>query len=65
MKKYYKLSNNEIIINPNTSQEENLTEETKECEYCKYNPEICRGNGRGVYCDWFTIVNGFEEIEEE
>ena len=64
MKKTYTIRENNVIIFPNTKDERNLTEECKECSYCIYNKQACRGNKEGIFCDWFTIDNDYNEIDE-
>lgn len=55
MNKTYCIRENHIIINPNTVNERNLTEEKAECRYCKYDKKTCKGNKESCFCDWFTM----------
>jgi len=68
MKKTYCIRDNQIIINPNTSNERNLTEEQAECRYCKLAPHTKCGHYHPDIdypaCDWFTMKDGYREIGE-
>lgn len=68
----FMIKDNHIIVNPNTKKENDLTEEGSECSICTYsqcnfcghyNKEI-PSYGEQKFCDWFTIVEDYEEIEE-
>lgn len=65
MNKTYCIRENRVIINPNTVNERDLTEEKTECRYCKYDKKTCKGNKESCFCDWFTMKEGYTEIEEQ
>jgi epoxyqueuosine reductase QueG len=58
-RKYFIKVNNKIIINPNTPQEYNVTNNFEECDYCQKATPRCNGNGTGMYCDKFQMVENF------
>lgn len=62
--KTYTIRDNQIIINPGTPREKNITEAAEECKYCIYIPKTCRNNdGIGQFCDWFTVTKDHEYVE--
>ncbi|KYC46216.1 MAG: hypothetical protein AMQ74_01861 [Candidatus Methanofastidiosum methylothiophilum] len=49
----YELRENEVILNPNSIWEHNITEEEEECSYCA-DKHICTRE-KGSYCEEFII----------
>lgn len=55
---------NHIIINPNTDDEEDITESREECNYCIYKYPECSSTHPYSFCDTFTIKDEYKEVEE-
>lgn len=49
----YDVRDNQIILNPDTMWEENITESNEECDYCT-DRNLCTRD-KGAYCDEFSI----------
>lgn len=60
MKKFLILNNN-IIINPFGKLKRNLTDEQRECVYCRCSSLNCSMGRIGSYCNQFTIKRNYNE----
>ncbi len=67
MKKTYTIMDNQIILNPNSDEEQNLTVENEECNFCKLAPNTSCGNYNPNIdfpaCDFFRMKDGYERVE--
>ena len=59
LRKYFSKINNEIIINPKTDSEYNVTMNFEECDYCQKEIHRCGEGGTGMYCKGFEMVENF------
>ena len=64
--KTFTIRENQIVLNPCTPNEENITYRAKECSYCVNDKNTC-GHAKKceMYCDFFIMIPEYKEVPNE